>query len=96
MRADVPGVRREPLGADALVGGLRGVEEPEEGDLGVDDDVLAARELDDHVGPQQPVVGADLVLLDEVDVREHPGGLDDALELQLAPLARAPATSAAR
>ena len=33
--------------------GLRGLEEPEERDLGVDHDVLAAREPDHHVGPQQ-------------------------------------------
>ena len=85
MLAHVPGVRCQPLRAHGLVVGPGRLEVPEERDLRVDHDVLAAREPHDHVGPQQTVVGADLLLLDEVDVREHPGGLDHAAELHLAP-----------
>src|SRR5690606_35463245 len=63
------------------------VEVAEEGDLGVDDDLLAPREPHHHVRAQRAVVGRDLVLLHEVDVGEHARGLDHAPQLELAPRA---------
>ena len=56
-------------------------------DLGVDDDAAAARHLDDEIRPDAPVVRRDMVLRLEVAVLEHPGHLDDAAELDLAPAA---------
>ena len=57
--------------------------------LRVDDDVLAAGQPDDHVGTDASVVAVLLavqrLLLLEVAVLEHPGELDDPLELKLAP-----------
>ena len=71
-----------------LVLRLERVEIRGEGRLRIDDDVLAARQLDDEVGPQHAPVGIrDRRLLGEVAVREHPRELDDALELDLAPAA---------
>ena len=56
--------------------------------LRVDDDALAAGELHDDVGAQQPAVVVALARLRaEVAVVEHPGELDDALQLHLAPAA---------
>src|SRR5438270_6687089 len=57
-------------------------------DLRVDDDRLAARQLHDEVGAQQrPFVVARARLRLEVAVVEHPRELDNALQLQLPPLA---------
>ena len=54
--------------------------------LRVDDDALAAGQLHDHVGPQQPAVVVPLARLRaEVAVLDHPGELDHALQLHLAP-----------
>ena len=56
--------------------------------LRVDDDALAARQLDDQVGAKQPAFVVALALLRaEVAVVDHPGELDDALQLHLAPAA---------
>ena len=56
--------------------------------LRVDDDVLAAGEPDHDVGPQAaPLVVARRHLRLEVAVLDHPGDLDHALQLHLAPLA---------
>src|SRR5213076_65059 len=68
--------------AVVLVLGLDRVEISLERRLRVDDDVLAARERDHEVGPQQAAVAVALArLLDEVAVGDHPGQLDDAPEL---------------
>ena len=57
--------------------------------LGVDDDVLAAGQADDHIGTHAAirVDCRDRVLLLEVAVLDHAGELDDAFQLQLAPAA---------
>src|SRR5258707_8305514 len=55
--------------------------------LRVDDDLLPARQLHDQVGAEPAVLGRDVRLRDEVDVLEHPGHLDDAAQLHLAPAA---------
>src|SRR3954470_13323311 len=56
--------------------------------LGVDHDRLAARQLHDQIGAEQRAfVVARARLRLEVAVVEHPRELDDALELELAPLA---------
>ncbi len=74
--------------ARLVVVGGSGVEVGVERRLRVDDDALAARELDHEIGPQQPAFVVALArLLDEVAVREHASHLDDALELHLAPAA---------
>jgi len=57
-------------------------------DLGVDDDVLAVGEVDDHVRAEQVAgVVAGARLLVEVDVGEQTGRLDEAAQLHLAPSA---------
>ena len=57
-------------------------------DLRVDDDALAARQLDDQVGAEEPaLVVAPALLGAEVAVVDHPRQLDDALQLHLAPAA---------
>ena len=68
-----------------VVARLHRLEVGAEGDLRVDDDVLAADQPHDQVGPDRAVGAgrADLGLV--VDVLAHAGGLDRALELQLAP-----------
>ena len=88
MLAHEPRVPREVPAPLVLVVGLDRVEVRVERRLRVDDDVLAARQLHDQVGPQQPAVVVALArLLDEVAVRDHPGELDHALQLHLAPAA---------
>ena len=86
MVADETRVARKVAAARVVVLGLGGVEVGLERRLGVDDDALAARELHDQVGSEQPALVVALArLLDEVAVRDHAGQLDDALELDLAP-----------
>ena len=81
-------VRLHVRPARVLVLRLERVEVRGQGRLRVDDDVLAAGQLDDEVGPQHAPVGVrDRRLLGEVAVREHSGKLDHALELDLAPAA---------
>src|SRR4029078_5523775 len=56
--------------------------------LRVDDDALAAGELHDHVGAQQPALVVALALLGaEVAVVAHARESDDALQLHFAPAA---------
>ena len=74
LQLDVVGVDRVEIGADRH--------------LGVDDDALAARQLDDQVGAKQPAFVVALALLGaEVAVVDHARELDDALQLHLAPAA---------
>ena len=56
--------------------------------LGIHHDVLAARQVNDHVGFLNAFVGIEMHLLVKVTMLEHPGKFDNALELQFAPLAR--------
>ena len=71
-----------------VVVGVDRVEVRLERHLRVDDDALAARELDDEVGPQQPAVVVALALpARKSQCVEHAGELDDALQLHLAPAA---------
>src|SRR5665811_29341 len=58
--AHVPRMGRHPLGPNGVVLRLHRVQVAEERHLGVDDDVLAAGELHEHVGPEAAVIGADL------------------------------------
>ncbi len=76
--------RGGPLG---LVARLVGVEEGVQRRLRVDDDLLAAGQVDDQVGPQRAVVAPQRALLAEVAAVDHAGQLDDPLQLQLAPAA---------
>ena len=89
MRAHLPRVIGEQRLPRGFVGRLERLEVRVERRLGVDDDVLAAGQVDDDVGPHAAVaVGAgERLLLVEVAVLDHAGELDDALELQLAPAA---------
>ena len=74
--------------ADVFVLRLAGVQVGGERGLGIDDDLLAARDPDDEVGPQQGALGvARRRLLLEVAVGEQAGRLDDVPELHLAPAA---------
>ena len=83
----MPGVRLQSSGADRLVLGLHRLEVAGEGDLRIDDDVLATDELDHEVGADPAVLVAHRFLRHIVDVLGHPGRFDRALELQLAPAA---------
>ena len=63
-----------------------GVEVGDEWHLGVDDDLLLARQPHDDVRPQYVAVRvARRALLVEVAVLDHPRHLDDPLELDLSP-----------
>ena len=65
-----------------------GVQERVERHLGVDDDVLAAGEVDHQVGAQQPPSSVPCGhLLGEVAAVHQPGELDDPAQVQLAPAA---------
>ena len=87
MVAHVAGVGGEPRGGDVGVVGLRGVEEGRQRHLGVDDDLLAAGDVDHEVGPLDAVAGDRADLGVEVAVLEHAGQLDDPPQLHLAPRA---------
>jgi hypothetical protein len=80
VRAQLPGVPGEVLFPCDRVFGLRSVQVCRERDLGVDHDLLAAREVHQQVG-------ADTVLRHpgvEVAVPDHPGQFDHPLQLDLA------------
>ena len=63
------------------------LQEGVERDLRVDDDLAAARQVHDHVGPQQAVRGRGRPLLVEVAVLGHAGRLDRVAQRHLAPAA---------
>ena len=67
--------------------GVQGVEKCGERNLGVDDDLPAAGEVDDHVGAHELVaeVGAHLGV--EVAVPDHAAQFHDAFQLHLTPAA---------
>ena len=71
--------------ATGLVVGLVGVQEGLHRHLGVDGHVLAAGEVDHHVGTHPAAVGVRGDLLVEVAVLQHPGHLDHPAQLQLPP-----------
>ena len=89
VRADLPRVFAEERLAAGFVWRLERLQIRIERRLRVDDDVLAAGQPDDDVGPHAAVAVAvgDRELLFEVAVLDHAGQLDDALQLQLAPAA---------
>ncbi len=87
MVADLTGVLPELAVALRLVLRFDRVEESRGRHLRVHHDVLAARQADDQVGRQAPAVGVGRLLDVEVAVLEHPGRLDDAPQLELAPVA---------
>ena len=88
MVAHLGGVARQVEALELDVVGVDRVEVRADRHLRVDDDALAARQLDDQVGAEQPAfVVAFALLRAEVAVVEHPGQLDDALQLHLAPAA---------
>ncbi len=53
--------------------------------LGINDDVAAVRQFDDHVRPQAATVGS--FLFDKIAVVEHPGHFDHFAQLDLPPAA---------
>ena len=73
MGADVLGVTGQRLRLGPLVGGLGGIQERAQRDLGVDEDVLALGQIDSHVGPQGGVVRGHRVLQVEVAAIQHAG-----------------------
>ncbi len=88
MRAHLARVIDEQRLPRGFVGRLERLEIGVERHLRVDDDVLAAGQRDDDVGPQPAiVVSRDGALLLEVAAIDHAGELDDALQLELAPAA---------
>ena len=70
-----------------LVGLLAGVEEGVERAFGVDDQLAAARQPDDHVGAKAAVVGVDRHFGLEIGIRREAGLLEHVLEALLAPAA---------
>ena len=85
MVADLAGVRLQLDRPRLFVDRLLRVEERLERRLRVDDDLLAAGKVDDHVGAQPAVVGLQMLLLVEITALEHAGDLDDAAQLHFAP-----------
>ncbi len=88
-RIDVAAYLLGVLGLERLALGLAAVfaervDERAERDLGVDRDLLATGQLDDHVGATGARVGGDRLLHGVVDAVEQAGGLDQRLELELA------------
>ncbi len=81
------GVARGMDFALAVVRSLERGEVSVKRNLGVHDDHLAARQPDEHVGPQDAVLPRQRVLLNEVAVLDHPRHLDDVAQLKLAPRA---------
>ena len=73
--------------APALVVGLGRFEVGGQRHLGVDDDVLSAWQLDDGVGRQPAFFGLDRLLELVVAALDDPRVLEDAAQLELAPLA---------
>ena len=86
--ADLRCVPRHVRALHLDVVGVDRVEVRADRHLRVDDDALAAGKLDDQVGAEEPTLVVALALLGaEVAVVDHPGELDDALQLHLAPAA---------
>ena len=87
VRPDLTGVLDEQALPRLLVWRIQRTEICIERHFRIDDDVLAAGELDNDIGTDPSVVPSDGLLLGEVTVLHHPGELDHPLQLQLAPAA---------
>ncbi len=87
MVAHLPRMVGEFLFLFMLVGGFERFEISGKRRLGIDNDVLAAGQLDNHVGAQAAFFGAGAFLLEKVTMVEHAGHFNHAFELQLAPAA---------
>ena len=87
MLAGLPRVAGEMNQAGALVLGLLGVEEGVERHFRVGDEAAPLGQQEPRVGSQLAVFGVQRLLQLEVDVLGHPGDLDAAAQLHLAPLA---------
>ena len=88
MVADGPDQIREGLLPFPFLLGVEGAFPAEQGDLGVDDDVLAFRQVDDDIGFAQAVVPVPEALLALVFVAAAQARLfEHLLEDQLAPVA---------
>ena len=85
--AQLPGVLLEERLALVLVLGLGELQEGVERDLRVDDDLAAARQVHDHVGPEQAVRRRGRLLLVEVAVLGHAGRLHGVAQRHFAPAA---------
>jgi hypothetical protein len=86
VRAQLAGVRGDPLHADRLVGRLHRLDVADERHLGVDDHLPAVGEGDHEVGSHaRALVAPAGGLLDEVAVLEQAGDLHDPAQLHLAP-----------
>jgi hypothetical protein len=79
------GVAHEVRLAGRVVGGVGGVEKGLQGYLGVDDDLLGPRQVDNHVGTEATLVALGVHLLVEIAVLEHPRHLHHPAQLHLTP-----------
>ncbi len=87
MGAQLTGVLLEVRLALVLVIGLAELQEGVEWDLRVDDHLTTARQVDDHVGAEKPVLSHRRPLLFEVAVLGHAGRLDRVAQCHFAPAA---------
>ena len=85
--ADLARVAQQLALAARFVLGFEHLEVGVERYLGVDHDAAVPRQHHHRVGAQQPILAVQRLLHDEVDVLGHPGDLDAALQLHLAPFA---------
>ena len=85
MIANLARVRPQPRRPHVVVRGVLRVEERLERCLRVYDDLFAARQMDDQVGPLAAVIAREGRLLVEIAPLHHAGHLDHAAELHLAP-----------
>ena len=87
---DLPHVVGQLAGAHAIVGGGLRVEERLERHLGVHDDGVVARQVDDQIGAKPPGVGERGRLQVEVAVLQHARQLHHLAQLDFAPPAADP------
>ena len=87
MVADLLGMAPQAGGSAVFIGHLQGFQISLERRLGIDDDILASRQPDDHVGPQATIFRRGRFLLDKIAVFDHSRHLHDPLKLDLAPAA---------
>ncbi len=86
MRLLAAGGRPQLQTAAARRAELLGRQVGRQRDLGVNNELLAAGQLHHEVRAQVVLRGRAVQLLLEIDVPQHPGGLDDAPQLDFAPL----------
>ena len=85
MVAHLAGVIRQASPARLFIGSFECIKKGLQRGLGIDHNVLPARQLHYQIGPQTSALAEDGFLLSEIAIRQHACDLDNAPQLNFSP-----------